>query len=155
MREKLIAGGLRDDVASERKELDDALAERESREHCGQADATPACKVTIRVIYQILRAFPPEQVFAQTVLGFEVASSDPRVVGINYVQPEDAYMAMSEYHRQMVWMDYLHGIYPKVHISLHAGRNWLRGSYLRMGCVFIFARRWSWGMRSGSAMGWT
>ena len=59
--------------------------------------------------------------FAQTLLGFEVAAVDPTVVGINFVQPEDAYMAMSEYHRQMRMLDYLHSVYPKVHISLHAG----------------------------------
>ncbi|WP_241655072.1 adenosine deaminase family protein [Granulicella sibirica] len=121
LREKLLAGGLRDEIATDREEIAKAFAERDRREHCGQPDAAPGCSVTIRVIYQVLRAFAPEQVFAQTVLGFEVASAEPRVVGINYVQPEDAYMAMSEYHRQMVWMDYLHGVYPKVHISLHAG----------------------------------
>ena len=45
----------------------------------------PACSVEIRYIYQVLRGFPKEQVFAQTLLGFEVASADPRFVGINYV----------------------------------------------------------------------
>ncbi len=30
-------------------------------------------------------------------------------------------MAMSEYHRQMLMLDYLHSVYPTVHISLHAG----------------------------------
>jgi adenosine deaminase len=28
---------------------------------------------------------------------------------------------MSEYHRQMLMLDYLHSVYPTVHISLHAG----------------------------------
>lgn len=28
---------------------------------------------------------------------------------------------MSEYHRQMLMLDFLHGVYPRVHISLHAG----------------------------------
>ena len=55
------------------------------------------------------------------VLGFEVASVDPDVVGINFVQPEDAYLAMNEYSRQMHMLDYLHTVYPKVHLSLHAG----------------------------------
>ncbi len=60
--------------------------------------------------------------FAQTLLAFEVASARPRhVVGLNFVQPEDAYLAMSEYHRQMLMLDYLHSVYPQVHISLHAG----------------------------------
>ena len=43
------------------------------------------------------------------------------MVGINYVQPEDNYVAMSNYALHMRMLDYLHGVYPKVHISLHAG----------------------------------
>jgi adenosine deaminase len=121
LRDALLAGGLRDEVAIDRKELDDALASRNQIEHCGEPGATRACSVKIRFLYQVLRAFPPQQVFAQTLLGFEVASQDPRVVGINFVQPEDAYMSMSEYHRQMLMLNYLHSVYPKVHISLHAG----------------------------------
>lgn len=121
LREALIAGGLRDEVAVDRKELSDALASRSRIEHCGQPDAAPACSIKIRFLGQVLRAFPPEQVFAQTLLYFELASTDPDVVGINFVQPEDAYLAMSEYHRQMLMLDYLHSVYPKVHITLHAG----------------------------------
>jgi adenosine deaminase len=121
LRGELLAGGLRDEIATDRREYDNALAERNQIEHCGQPDAKPACSVQIRFLYQILRAFPPQQVFAQTLLGFEVASADPNVVGLNFVQPEDDYTAMSEYHRQMLMLNYLHSVYPKVHISLHAG----------------------------------
>lgn len=121
LREKLLAGAIRAEAEDDRKEIDDALAGRTRLERCGQSDAKPACSVTVRVIYQLLRAFPPQQVFAQTLLGFEVASSDPNVVGVNYVQPEDSYMSMSEYSREMHMLDYLHSVYPKVHITLHAG----------------------------------
>lgn len=121
LRTQLLAAGLRDEVTLDRKELDDALAARERIERCGQPSGAAACMVKIRVIYQVLRAFPPQQVFAQTLLAFEVASSDSNVVGLNFVQPEDAYMAMSEYNRQMHMLDYLHSVYPQVHISLHAG----------------------------------
>jgi adenosine deaminase len=121
LRDTLLASGLRDEVAVDRKELDDALDARNAIENCGQPSARPACSVKIRFLYQVLRAFPPQQVFAQTLLAFEVASQDPRVVGLNFVQPEDTYMAMSEYHRQMLMLDYLHSVYPTVHISLHAG----------------------------------
>ncbi len=121
LRDALLAAGLRDEVAIDRKELDDALDERNRIESCGEPSARAACSVKIRFLYQVLRAFPPQQVFAQTLLAFEVASADPRVVGLNFVQPEDAYMAMSEYHRQMLMLDYLHSVYPSVHISLHAG----------------------------------
>ena len=121
LRDKLLAGSLRNEVAIDREQLADALASRNRLEHCGQSEAVPACAVQIRFLYQILRAFPPQQVFAQTLLAFEVASQDANVVGINFVQPEDTYLAMSEYHRQMAMLDYLHTVYPKVHISLHAG----------------------------------
>jgi adenosine deaminase len=121
LRDTLLAAGLREEVAADRKQLDDALEARNRIENCGQPSARAACSVKIRFLYQVLRAFPPQQVFAQTLLAFEVASQDPRVVGLNFVQPEDSYLSMSEYHRQMLMLDYLHRLYPKVHISLHAG----------------------------------
>jgi adenosine deaminase len=77
--------------------------------------------VKIRYIYQILRDFPKQQVFAQTLLGFEVASADPRFVGLTYVQPEDNATPMADYALQMKFIEYLHGVYPKPHINLHAG----------------------------------
>jgi adenosine deaminase len=122
LRNKLIAAGLRDDVGVDRGELSHSLDVRNSIEHCNRSsDASPACHVQIHFLYQILRGFPPQQVFAQTLLGFEVASADPDVVGINFVMPEDGYVSMRDYHLQMQMLDYLHSVYPKVHISLHAG----------------------------------
>jgi adenosine deaminase len=55
------------------------------------------------------------------VLGFEAAADDPRIVGVNYVQPEDDRTAMANYALQMRQVGYLHSVYPKTHISLHAG----------------------------------
>ena len=121
LRTKLLAGGLGKEVALDTQEMDDALAARKRIEHCGEASAAPACAVKIRFLYQVLRENPPQQVFAQTLLAFEVASADPNVVGLNFVQPEDARLSMSEYNRQMHMLDYLHSVYPKVHITLHAG----------------------------------
>ncbi len=121
LRDKLLAGGLRDEIVTDREQIDGNLADRRRIERCTTVNPAPACSVEVRVLYQVLRAFAPQQVFAQTLLAFEVASADPDVVGINFVQPEDAYLAMSEYHRQMLMLDYLHSVYPRVHISLHAG----------------------------------
>jgi adenosine deaminase len=122
LREQLLhESAFQANVESDRAELATALKEREEIEHCGQADAAPACKVTVRFLYQVLRGHPPEQVFAQTLLGFEVASADSDVLGINFVNPEDGYISMRDYALQMKMLDYLHGQYPKVHITLHAG----------------------------------
>ncbi len=121
LRDGLLARGLRDEVAADRKELADALAQRDAIEHCGEPRALPACAVAIRWIYQVLRAFPPEQVFAHTLLAFEVAAGDPTVVGLNFVQAEDRREAMAEYTRQMRIIAFLHTLYPQVHITLHAG----------------------------------
>ncbi len=120
-RDQLLAKGLRDEIAVTRSYLDQEEAGRRQLEHCGQANESAACRVEVRYIYQVLRAFSPEQVFAQTLLGFEAAAADPRIVGINYVQPEDDHTAMANYALQMKQIEYLHGIYPKTHISLHAG----------------------------------
>jgi adenosine deaminase len=120
-RRELLAHGLRDDVSADRAELEQAEAERHDREHCGRPDAALACSVEIRFLYQVLRGFPRQQVFAQTLLGFELASADPQVVGINYVMPEDGYISMTDYGLHMRMVGFLHGLYPKVHISLHAG----------------------------------
>jgi adenosine deaminase len=120
-REQLLAHGLRDDVAVAHLYLDQAESMRRENEHCGQPNPAAACGVQIRYLYQVLRASPPEQVFAQTLLGFEAASADARIVGINYVQPEDGYVAMSDYALHMKMLDFFRGVYPKLHISLHAG----------------------------------
>jgi adenosine deaminase len=124
LRDALFAAGLRDEVPVDIQEFADAKSQRNAIEHC---PATPdftqhnACSVDIHWLYQILRGFPPQQVFAQTLLGFEVAAADPDVVGINFVMPEDGRISMQDYHLQMQMLDYLHSAYPQVHISLHAG----------------------------------
>lgn len=120
-RDELLARGLRDDVAIARAYVEGGLRDRAARERCGTADAQPACNVDIRFLYQVLRNHPPAQVFAQTLLGFEIASTDPDFVGINYVEPEDAFYSMRDYALHMKMVGFLHRLYPEVHISLHAG----------------------------------
>ena len=121
MRDSLLAGGLKEITAATSKTLaeDDARAQKELK--CGTPDAEPGCNVTVRYLYQVLRGLPPEAVFAQILLGFELASSDPRFVGLNLVMPEDWYVPIHDFNQHMAMLDYLHGVYPKVHITLHAG----------------------------------
>jgi adenosine deaminase len=132
-RQQLLDKGLRDEVAVDREQVRAAEAQRKQQEHCGTAQAAPGCQVEVRYIWQVLRDFAPEQVFAQTLLGFEtleasIEAKDDTWVGINFVRPEDDYVAMRDYTMQMKMIGYLHTVYPEVHISLHAGE-------LRLGLV--------------------
>jgi adenosine deaminase len=131
IRQTLLNHGLRDEVAADLEHVRSAEVRCRQLEHCGTPQATPACQVEVRYIYQVLRGFPPEQVFAQTLLGFETVqqslatpSPDSHIggfVGINFVQREDGFISMRDYTLQMKMLDYLHSVYPKVHIALHAG----------------------------------
>jgi adenosine deaminase len=130
--------GWKDDFAEMRKEfLEHDLAKnvktavegykqteqkRREMEHCGQADAAAACTVDTRFIFQVLRGYPKEVVFAQTLLGFETAKAAPeQIVGINFVMPEDGYVSMRDYDLDMKIVKFMHETYPTVHITLHAG----------------------------------
>jgi hypothetical protein len=121
MRDKLLAGGLKEITAATSKTLAEDEARARTELKCGTPDAEPGCSVTVRYLYQVLRGLPPEAVFAEILLGFELASSDPRFVGLNLVMPEDWYVPIHDFNEHMAMLDYLHGVYPKVHISLHAG----------------------------------
>ena len=121
LRERLLSGGLKNVIASTRKQLDQDEAEMRSILHCDAPEAGPGCAITIRFLYQVLRGLPREQVFAQILAGFELAQSDARFVGLNLVMPEDWYVPMRDFDLHMRMLDYLHGLYPSVHISLHAG----------------------------------
>jgi adenosine deaminase len=121
LRDKLLAAGIKEIAKATSRQLDGDEAKMRSRLKCSLPDADAGCQVTVRYLYQALRAMPPEDVFAQMVLGFELASADPRFVGVNLVQPEDWYVPMRDFELHMRMLDYLHEIYPKVHIALHAG----------------------------------
>lgn len=121
LRLNLLQEGLRDEVAASRARLDRWEATRRQRENCGREGEAPACRVEIRYIGEIGRSAPKEVVFARALTAFETASADPRVVGINFVAPEDGYTSMSDYPLHMRMVDFLRGLYPKVHVSLHAG----------------------------------
>lgn len=121
LRDKLLAAGLTDIVSTTSRGLDAEEAKMRMRLNCNTPEADPGCRVAIRYLYQVLRGLAPEQVFAQMVLGFELAQSDSRFVGLNLVMPEDWYVPMHDFELHMKMLDYLHEVYPKVHISLHAG----------------------------------
>jgi adenosine deaminase len=104
-----------------RARLDSIEARRDSVLFCGGAAPDPGCAVTVRWLYQVSRASSPERVFAQVLMGFLATRADPRVVGLNLVQPEDDPVAMQQYSLQMRMIGWLRERYPDVRVTLHAG----------------------------------
>ena len=121
LRQQVLDRGAANLIAAAKADLDEG--ERQMREslQCSTAHPDAGCDVTIRYLFEVHRALPPEQVFAEMVTGFEMASADPRVLGVNMVMPEDAYVSLRDFGLHMRMMDYLHSAYPRVRISLHAG----------------------------------
>jgi adenosine deaminase len=125
-RQQLLDAGLTQQALAIRQQMDGYEQTRRQQEHCGTAQAEPACTVEVRYLYQVLRNMPPAAVFAQIVLGFEVAAADlasahPHYVGINLVQPEDAQYSMGDYKLHMQMIAALRQFYPHVPVTLHAG----------------------------------
>jgi hypothetical protein len=108
-------------AAEARASLDEAEARMRTLLACGTPAAQPGCRVTVRYLAQVIRVFPPEQVFAQSVLAQALVLSDPRVVGFNLVAPEDDPVTLRDYAVQMRMLGYLGRQHPTVALSLHAG----------------------------------
>src|SRR6476646_2145370 len=121
LREQLLSSGLTKIVADASKFLDETETKEQEELRCGQPQPDHGCNVEARYLYQVARGLPKEMVFAQMLAGFEMASKDPRVVGLNLVMPEAAYLPIHDFNLHMRMLDFLHGLYPKVHITLHAG----------------------------------
>lgn len=121
MRRKLEANGLAAVVASARADADKVLADYRTVDKCGTLHPAPGCKLTVRFISQVSRASNPARVFTQMLVGMELAQTDPRFVAVNLVQPEDLPSSLQNYTLQMRMLDFLHPLYPKAHITLHAG----------------------------------
>src|SRR5262249_16011814 len=111
-KDELMCKCLLDDIPAARAFLDEADVLRRDREHFGAPDESPACKVVTRYLYQVFRNTPRESVFAQALFGFELASIDPCVAGINLVGSEDNFAAMADYADHMRIFQFVRGLYP-------------------------------------------
>jgi hypothetical protein len=120
--EKLKSAGIADAATAGIKAIRDAEAEKDRLLKCGTSQADAGCSVTIRYIAQVSRGASPGQAFAQMVTGFTLAD-DPnsKVAALNLVQPEDWLSSMQNFTLQMEMLDFLRPLYPKAHITLHAG----------------------------------
>jgi adenosine deaminase len=123
MRQQLLDADFAKVVEDARKDLDAMEQGKNEQLKCAVEPEIQAgaCSVHVRYIYSVSRAAKPAQVFAQILMGFELASHDPRVVALNLVQPEDWYVPMQDFHLHMEMVNYLKSMYPNVHLTLHAG----------------------------------
>ena len=121
MRKALSENGLTAAIQDAIQQANQAEKIRDTQLQCGTPAARAGCQVTQRYLFQVLRGLPKQIVFAQMLLGFELAKADPRFVGLNMVMPEDYYVPMHDFPLHMRMMHYLHSQYPSVHVTLHAG----------------------------------
>ena len=121
MRKVLSENGLAAAVQDAIRQTNEAEKVRAAKLGCGTAAQEPGCGVTQRYLFQVLRGLPKQIVYAQMLLGFELALADRRFVGLNMVMPEDYYVSMHDFPLHMRMMQYLRSQYPGVHVTLHAG----------------------------------
>lgn len=127
-RQELLQGQVNGAAQESRAMLDQIETKRRQLLACDDPNrASPGCKVVVRYIFQIARAAPHSQAFAQMVAAMEAAKADSRLVGLNLVQPEDSRASMNNFPLQMMMLDYINRVkqsekeYEKAHITLHAG----------------------------------
>jgi adenosine deaminase len=121
LRGKLLAGGMAQIVQAARAQTDADSARFDALLGCRTPRPRPACALEVRYDHQVLRAMDPEIVFTNLLLGFELQRRDRRYVGVNLVQPEDSAVALHDYTLQMRMIRYLRTVYPRAHVTLHAG----------------------------------
>jgi adenosine deaminase/adenosine deaminase CECR1 len=81
----------------------------------------PGSNVTIRYLLAGSRTLSKEKVFGQLAAAFYVANRSSLVVGVSLHGSEDNWASRENYSLQMKMVGFLHSIYPKVNIALHAG----------------------------------
>src|SRR5216684_3854830 len=108
-------------ISAARTVIDGAEARVKSDLHCGTPNAQAGCDSTVRYLYELHRGVPLQQLFAEMVVGYELASADSRVVGLNPVMAEDTYISMHDFDEQMRMFAFFHQLYPAIHLTTHAG----------------------------------
>lgn len=120
-RAKLMQAGLENVIKDMRGRIEGLEQGRMAAFHCDTQAQSVDCRVTPRYIFEVTRESPKEQVFAQILAGMMLCAMDPRVVAINLVQPEDGVVSMRDYGLHMRMVQYARKLYPKIHVTLHAG----------------------------------
>ena len=116
-----FAATLPERIANHRRWLDAVEAAARATLGCRTASTSPPCGMSLRFLAQVLRGVSPSRVFAQSMLAFELATTDGRVAGVNLVMPEDWFVPMRDYDLHMRMFRFLRRLHPGVRVALHAG----------------------------------
>lgn len=119
--DRLIAAGLPALVAPARQEIDAAEARMRSVLGCGTPAARPGCAVSVRYLQQVSRTQSPGPVYATTLFNALLEAQEPRVVGLNFVAPEDNPVALDDYDLHMRMVAEAKRRQPGTNVALHAG----------------------------------
>jgi adenosine deaminase len=118
----LEASGLGDCVAATRNGMEAAISQVTTALACDARNAQPGCGVIFRYILQINRNNSPDEVFVQTAIAAALIRAEPRIVALNFVGPEDNFVARRDYTRHMQIIRFLAN---DLSVALHAGELWL------------------------------
>ena len=110
-------------VANVLAQIDAMEAKANQLNGCDSEEASLGCSVTVRYLAQVLRIWDPEEVYAQTVLAYKLIKADPRIVGLNFVAPEDHPVALRDYKMHMGFIADIGTMFPEQTkgITLHSG----------------------------------
>ena len=117
----LEASGLTECVAAKRNDLAAALDKISAALACDAANTQAGCGVAFRYIVQVYRDNTPDEVFVQTATAAALIRSEPRLIGLNLVGPEDYLVARRDYTRHMEIIRFLAKDVPVVLSSDDAG----------------------------------
>lgn len=120
--EKIKRSGLNAAVATARAQVAATIAKINTLRPCDAANTQAGCKVKFRYIAQVNRNSAWADVFVQTAIAAELARTEPWVVGLNFVGPEDYRPAREDYADHMRMIGLLAQGAP---VALHAGELWL------------------------------
>src|SRR5262249_57396203 len=103
----LQASGLGDCVAATRNGMAAAIGKVTTALACDARNTQPGCSVTFRYILQINRNNSPDEVFVQTAIAAALIRAEPRIVALNFVGPEDNFLAPPDYTRPLQLIHFL------------------------------------------------
>lgn len=108
-------------VAQGRSDLNLIRKTADEINDCHSRHPKDACDITVRHILTVRREAQPEQLFGRIALGFALAEADPRIAGINILNPEDGPIALRDYSLHMRMFAFFKRRFPNVKLTMHAG----------------------------------